>query len=169
MRNVTQQNDQMKIVHSTALGRYASHVYTNGVLRARPGTMIKNLSSHIPTFTRIEVQNISAILVLTRLNSHIGTGIKYPVKRKMMKSKFHGHWNICISRSASSGASCPYTANISSKNVNASQPVATTIRSLARASKCSGRMKSSHFQSHRIRAIIVTTADTPEWTAPMTK
>ena len=53
--------------------------------------------------------------------------------------------------------------------MNASQPVATTISSLARASKCSGLMKSSHFQSHRIKAIIVTTAETPECTAPITK
>ena len=86
-----------------------------------------------------------------------------------MNQKFHGHWNSCISRRAISGPSSVYRAKISSRKVKPSHPVATTISSLARASKCSGLMKSPHFQSHRMSAIMVTTADTPECTAPMTK
>ena len=104
---------------------------TKGVLLASPGTIIKNLSSHIPTFTNIEVQNIIAILFLYFFTHHIGTGIRYPVTKKIINNKFHGHWNICISLNAISGASWPYKAKVSSKKVHANQPVATTINNLA--------------------------------------
>ena len=75
IRNVTHASDQKRMNHSTPLGLYASHVYTKGDFRARPGTMIRNRSSHIPMLTNRDDQNINAMLLLTRFCNHIPTGI----------------------------------------------------------------------------------------------
>ena len=47
--------------------------------------------------------------------------------------------------------------------------MATTMSSRPMASKWSLVMYSSHFHSHTMRAMIITTADTPECIAPMMK
>ena len=92
-----------------------------------------------------------------------------PVSKNKRNRIFQGYWKICISLNAISGASSPYNANNNSKKVNPNHAVATTVSNLAKASKCSGLIKSFHPHPHLIRAIIVTTAETPECTAPITK
>ena len=131
--------------------------------------IIKNRSSHIPTFTSTVVKNIHFALRRTLLNSHIGTGMKNDVSRNSRNSHQYGPSNTCSSRSAKSGDSSVYSANIHSTTKKKNHVTATTMSSRPIASKWSGRMYSSIFHIHTISAIIIATADTPEWIAPMMK
>ena len=76
-----------------------------GWRRNSPGMMIMKRSSHMPMFTRIVVISIHNAERRTLLNIHIGTGIKYAVKRNIRNSMEYGHWKTCSSRSTISGPS----------------------------------------------------------------
>ena len=91
----------------------------------------------MPMFTRTVVKNINIGLRRTLLNNHIGTGMKNDVSRNTKNSHEYGLFspNTCSSRSAISGGSSVYSANIHSIKKKKNQVTATTISSLPMASK----------------------------------
>ena len=71
LAEIIHKSDQSQMIWDS-LPSYSKSIY---LTKKPPGTIIKNLSSHIPTFTRIVVQNIIAILFLHLLNNQHPTGI----------------------------------------------------------------------------------------------
>ena len=102
--------------------------------------IIRNLSSHIPMFTKIVVQNIMTALLLNLLNIQIGTGITNDVMTNTANSGPYGHSNACNSLKAISGLSNVYKAYTHSKKKKKNHVVATIINNRAIASKWSGLM-----------------------------